>query len=206
MSDLEETKRILDPSSSLPEKIRVSTDNMIERYMEDLREAPLEDLTARAFEAMNQVIKVACVSKGLKGTLIKELKTAACKTSASLAIMASKSARRPAQEVVSESFTLYITNSQIESNEEYFSNNGRVPYQLRNLRRRSQERRVALQLPQVGRQTEIKIGPGCLRQYLFLGRRHQAKARKPALLLGQPSHGLRWSEGRRGRRRPSLLP
>ncbi|KAL0098679.1 hypothetical protein PUN28_020635 [Cardiocondyla obscurior] len=88
---------ILDPSSSLPEKIRVSTDNMIERYMEDLREAPLEDLTARAFEAMNQVIKVACVSKGLKGTLIKELKTAACKTSASLAIMASKSARRPAQ-------------------------------------------------------------------------------------------------------------
>ncbi|XP_070512925.1 uncharacterized protein [Cardiocondyla obscurior] len=106
MSDLEETKRILDPSSSLPEKIRVSTDNMIERYMEDLREAPLEDLTARAFEAMNQVIKVACVSKGLKGTLIKELKTAACKTSASLAIMASKSARRPAQEVVSESFTL----------------------------------------------------------------------------------------------------
>ncbi|KAL0116358.1 hypothetical protein PUN28_009752 [Cardiocondyla obscurior] len=32
MSDLEETKRILDPSSSLPEKIRVSTDNMISGY------------------------------------------------------------------------------------------------------------------------------------------------------------------------------
>ncbi|KAL0098469.1 hypothetical protein PUN28_020425 [Cardiocondyla obscurior] len=172
MSDLEETKRILDPSSSLPEKIRVSTDNMIERYMEDLREAPLEDLTARAFEAMNQVIKVACVSKGLKGTLIKELKTAACKTSASLAIMASKSARssvsapQPAAEKSGKkSGSTAATSGKVDRDKDRSRMPPPVPLSRKDIR-----------------------------------------ARKPALLLDQPSHGLRWSVGRRGRRRPSLLP
>ncbi|KAL0098421.1 hypothetical protein PUN28_020377 [Cardiocondyla obscurior] len=182
MSDLEETKRILDPSSSLPEKIRVSTDNMIERYMEDLREAPLEDLTARAFEAMNQVIKVACVSKGLKGTLIKELKTAACKTSASLAIMASKSARRPAQEVVSESFTLVKELDEAKK-------------EIRNLKEEIRSLSSVLAPQPAAEKSGKKSGSTAATS----GKVDRDKDRSRI-------HGLRWSVGKRGRRRPSLLP
>ncbi|KAM0736903.1 hypothetical protein ACS0PU_006552 [Formica fusca] len=71
-----EEQRILDDSYVPPETKANLNIPSVEDIMEELRDAPTPDISARALEHLQRVHRVAAVSKNLKGTFVNQLKTA----------------------------------------------------------------------------------------------------------------------------------
>ncbi|XP_070512920.1 nucleolar and coiled-body phosphoprotein 1-like [Cardiocondyla obscurior] len=129
----EEVSNILDSSYKMTAKLRETSDSMVEGFMAELRDAPLEDLAARVFESQEKVLKVASVSKGLKGTMIKALKEAACVTRASTTLMASRSSRGAETDAESRFLTL---SKELDDARKEIRN---LHEEIRNLRSRAAE-------------------------------------------------------------------
>ncbi|KAL0098756.1 hypothetical protein PUN28_020712 [Cardiocondyla obscurior] len=90
LADLEEKRNILDPCTPLPPKIRETAEETVEHYLEELKNAPTGDILSQAFQDVEQVLRVSSVSKGLKGTLAKALKTSACRVRAGVTILSTR--------------------------------------------------------------------------------------------------------------------
>ncbi|KAL0098768.1 hypothetical protein PUN28_020724 [Cardiocondyla obscurior] len=66
----EEEQDILNSSSDLALKVRESANNMVEEFISEFRDAPLEDLIARVLESQNQVLGGRKCVKGAQGHTI----------------------------------------------------------------------------------------------------------------------------------------
>ncbi|XP_070529759.1 uncharacterized protein [Cardiocondyla obscurior] len=92
IAEMEERKAILDPLSSLNPKLRESVDDAVEHYLEEFKNAPSGDIVSQTYEDVDQILRVSGVSKGLKGTLAKALKKAACRARAGITVLSTRNA------------------------------------------------------------------------------------------------------------------
>ncbi|KAL0108690.1 hypothetical protein PUN28_015286 [Cardiocondyla obscurior] len=133
MADLEERKSILNPVTSLPPKVRESAEEIVEHFLEKMKNAPTGDIVSQAFEDMEQVLRVSNVSKGLKGTLAKALKKAACRARAGVTIRSTKNLMSASE---CASLELHSLNKELEMARREIKN---LREEVRALRNRASE-------------------------------------------------------------------
>ncbi|XP_036150869.1 homeotic protein female sterile-like [Monomorium pharaonis] len=94
---LEEERAILDPMTGLSEKLRKQGSGMMERYAEEYRRAPVNDLAAAIAMSVEAVLKCTGISKGLKGSIAKQIREETCRAAA-CATLLSLQAQKPPEE------------------------------------------------------------------------------------------------------------
>ncbi|XP_070526365.1 uncharacterized protein [Cardiocondyla obscurior] len=76
----DEESRLLDSAFPMSSRVQERADKMEEEFLDSGRNAPSRDLACTILRNMSKVLRISCVSKGLKGHYAKALKEAACRT------------------------------------------------------------------------------------------------------------------------------
>ncbi|XP_036150390.1 spidroin-2-like [Monomorium pharaonis] len=134
--------------TGLSEKLRKQGSGMMERYAEEYRRAPVNDLAAAIAMSVEAVLKCTGISKGLKGSIAKQIREETCRAAA-CATLLSLQAQKPPEEREADEMAALRRELEAARKE-----SGQLREENRALRDRAAE------LPSLERRQAAARGPG----------------------------------------------